>query len=510
MSDQSVAEALRSDARLVLVDAAAGCGKTYQAADYAGDVSLNKNDGRVLIVTHTHAACDVFAERTERVSRQVEIRTIDSLISHVAGAYHLTLGLPHDVNAWARSKKVGYSTLANKVADLLARTPIIAAALATRYPIVVCDEHQDSSASQHAVVMSLFRAGSRLRVLGDPMQSIYGSENERTEREQQWKALVKSADRVETLDYPHRWNHGTRLLGDWIQDARQSLKRREPISFSGKPPTGVAVIRAENTATGYGQYRVDKNERKPIDAALRKDGSTLVLAAHNATVRSLRPFFNRRLPIWEGHVRNHLDSFAARMIRSTGNAHELGNVIIDFLGNVAVGFSQNGYGKNLLAEIDSGCTARRSGRPFAVQQIARTILDSPDHSGVGRALQEIEALSLGDSRFADIKIDHVREYREAIAICEYSDPQIAVGEISRRRTFARPTPSRKAISTIHKAKGLEVDRVLVLPCDGTHFGDRAQHRNLLYVAISRAKRSVTVVVPFRDPTPLVRIEEGVA
>ena len=148
--------------------------------------------------------------------------------------------------------------------------------------------------------MSLFRAGSRLRVLGDPMQSIYGSENERTEREQQWKALVKSADRVRHWTILTDGTTERGFLGDWIQDARQSLKRREPISFSGKPPTGVAVIRAENTATGYGQYRVDKNERKPIDAALRKDGSTLVLAAHNATVRSLRPFFNRRLPIWKG------------------------------------------------------------------------------------------------------------------------------------------------------------------------------------------------------------------
>ena len=40
---------------------------------------------RLLILTHTHAACSVFAERT-RGGAGVEIRTIDSLITHIATA----------------------------------------------------------------------------------------------------------------------------------------------------------------------------------------------------------------------------------------------------------------------------------------------------------------------------------------------------------------------------------------------------------------------------------------
>ena len=51
---------------------------------------------------------------------------------------------------------------------------MISAALADRYPVVIGDEHQDSSADQDAVMMSLHHAGSYLRVFGDPMQRIYG------------------------------------------------------------------------------------------------------------------------------------------------------------------------------------------------------------------------------------------------------------------------------------------------------------------------------------------------
>ena len=172
MSDASVRAALRSDEPLVVIEAPAGCGKTYQGADYACEMAGAENR-RLLILTHTHAACSVFAERTRGVGSRVEIRTIDSLIGQVAGAYHAGLGLPADAAAWARRTKDGYAHLAAKVASFLDRHPMVAVALARRYPVVVCDEHQDCSGDQHAIGMALHRQGARLRVFGDPMQRIY-------------------------------------------------------------------------------------------------------------------------------------------------------------------------------------------------------------------------------------------------------------------------------------------------------------------------------------------------
>src|ERR1700688_4570698 len=115
MSDASVHTALRSDAPLVLVEAPAGCGKTHQGADYARDVAVDRSN-RLLILTHTHAACSVFAERTKGGGSRVEIRTVDSLIAHIATAYHAGLGLPADTTAWARKNKDGYAHVALKVA----------------------------------------------------------------------------------------------------------------------------------------------------------------------------------------------------------------------------------------------------------------------------------------------------------------------------------------------------------------------------------------------------------
>lgn len=119
MSDASVAAALRSDARLVVIEAPAGCGKTYQGAEYARDAAPLIGHGRMLILAHTHAACDVFASRTPGLARRVDIRTLDSLVVQIAAAYHIPLQLPPDAGAWARMHKDGYRQLARKVAEIL-------------------------------------------------------------------------------------------------------------------------------------------------------------------------------------------------------------------------------------------------------------------------------------------------------------------------------------------------------------------------------------------------------
>ena len=46
---------------------------------------------------------------------------------------------------------------------------MIAVTVARRFPIIICDEHQDASADQHAIIIGLYSAGARLRIFADPM-----------------------------------------------------------------------------------------------------------------------------------------------------------------------------------------------------------------------------------------------------------------------------------------------------------------------------------------------------
>ncbi|MCP4589326.1 MAG: ATP-dependent helicase [bacterium] len=502
MNDYLVAAALRSDAPLVLVEAPAGCGKTFQAAQYAKDLLPKLSPGRLLILTHTNAACDVFKDRTIGFGNRVEIRTIDSLITQIATAYHRALDLPHDVPAWARQHGPGgFSELAVKVANLLARSAVISASLASRYPYVICDEHQDSSEAQHQIILSIHHVGAITRIFGDPMQAIYERRQDRDAWDRRWAELQTAAHQRVELNTPHRWQDRAPELGAWISEARSALKNERRIDLRGELPHGLALIRADNTAERHGQY-LCKNDRKPIDSFVRTASELLVLAATNDMVRGLRAFFYRRIPIWEGHRRDALASLILACQQDIGNAVAIGNAYIEFVQSVARGFSDTAYGKILRREVAEKCSSRRRQKPAKIQELARFIVDCPDHRGAARALAKLGDFIWVDKVFEDVKIDLSREFREAATLVHFEDADAGMAQLTLRRTVLGSSLPPKVISTVHKAKGLETANVMIVPCDRQHFAATDYKRRLLYVALSRATKALALVLPRDSPSPL--------
>jgi superfamily II DNA or RNA helicase len=66
---------LHSEAPLVVVEAAAGCGKTSTAAKFAKEMSGRLEGQRVLLLSHTHAACGEFQRRCTGVHLQIDVDT---------------------------------------------------------------------------------------------------------------------------------------------------------------------------------------------------------------------------------------------------------------------------------------------------------------------------------------------------------------------------------------------------------------------------------------------------
>ncbi|MBK8631914.1 MAG: hypothetical protein IPN84_17570 [Sphingomonadales bacterium] len=77
----------------------------------------------------------------------------------------------------------------------------------------------------------------------------------------------------------------------------------------------------------------------------------------NATVTSLRAFFGRRIPIWEGHVRDGLASLVSLAAANKGNPTELAKGMVAFMGGVASGFSPTAFGNRFVTEAQNGCAA---------------------------------------------------------------------------------------------------------------------------------------------------------
>ena len=512
MSDDEVGAALRSEAPLVVVEAPAGCGKTHQGADYAKDLTAADLGGRPLILTHTHAACSVFAERTRNAGPRVTIRTFDSLIGQIAAAYHVGLDLPADPATWIRQRQLergdGYAEIAVKVANLLKTHPMIAASLARRHTTVICDEHQDSSSDHHALMMALLHQGARVRVLADPMQKIFKEKvADGSNPACDWNALTSLADAHKCLKHPHRWagRHACGALGQWTLAARETLKAGNPLDLRNGLPPSVQVVFAENQAQRHLDFRLARQQRKPIDTFVRQGRSLLVLTHHNNTARAFRSFFGRSLPLWEGYTRSALETLVVQTSTAAGNAGRIAVAIVTFLGSIGIGFSPSAFGNRFVLEVQAGCTKHRSGMPATLQKLARSLLVQPDHRGVAAVLSHLATLCQEDQRFSQVKIDQKKEFWDAVRIGDFDDVNDGLAQLTQRRAYARPQPPDRAISTIHKAKGLECDSVVIMPCDAHTLPDTQVARCLLYVALSRPRSRLMLVVSRKNPSPLLHI-----
>ncbi|HXM33717.1 MAG TPA: ATP-binding domain-containing protein, partial [Pyrinomonadaceae bacterium] len=285
-------------------------------------------------------------------------------------------------------------------------------------------------------------------------------------------------------------------------EARECLRNGKQVDLRGRLPPGLRMIVAENEAPRFDLYQLAQDARKPIDAIAKQPQPLLVLAAHNATVRALRGFFFRSLPIWEGHTRDALAKLTTGVQTATGDAPLLASLLTTFLQEIGVGFSASAYADTFESEVAAGGTASRRGKPATLQALARTVIAQPNHRGAAAMLARVRELIDSDPAFAAIKIDHRREFNDAIRLGEFEDCEAAVTEIARRRTYSRPAPPERCISTIHKAKGLECANVMMMPCDAKHFPDNPSSRCLLYVGMSRAARTLTLVLSKNNPSPL--------
>jgi DNA helicase-2/ATP-dependent DNA helicase PcrA len=307
------------------------------------------------------------------------------------------------------------------------------------------------------------------------------------------------------LDTPHRWEHGAVELGQWILKARDGLAAGGQVDLRRPWPSGLNVLCADNVSPNSWGYQIASAQSGPVYRAARSADPLLVLAAYTKTTNAVHALFNRQFVLWEGHVRDSLPELVEAMQNHEGDAQRIGEAVVVFLENVATGFSRNSFGTRLLQEIKEGCSQTRRGKPARLQELGHIILKNPNHRGVSAFLAQLEHLQKHDRMFSSIYFDHRREFWEAMKVGEFDDAEMGLAEVNRRRSYAHLPIPRKAISTIHKAKGLQCKNILLMACDGKHFPDDAGARCKLYVAISRAQQSLTIVTSATAPSALIRL-----
>ena len=488
---REVDEKLHSAAPIVMIEAAGGCGKTTKAAKFAREAAERLLSGKVLLLSHTHAACGEFQRKCAALDKKIDVETCDSFCLKAIAAYARPLGLPAPIESHLDRTDGGipFSALSEKAAELFRRAPTVARAVAAHYPVIVLDEHQDASIHQHEAVRLLREIGdARLRIFGDPMQAIHSANDN---GHVDWDAVWAAADDTGSLEQPHRWADAPEL-GEWIMASRAALKAGNPVSLRDAPGCVSAI--SHGGLAGRKRYQDAQTAGRAVHRFLdRARDSAAVLAYLGDMAKSNAQAGSWRAPVNEGAQLDELEVLIQALEARAGDAQGVAGAFLDFLAAIGVGLTSQiseGLHRRLGASIKRDGAGRNQ---IAWLDCLEPIYASPDHRGVAVAMRSVRnTLPPGYTiRFRD----HVW------ALCAFdrtNDPRAFRSTLSRIRRRRKWPP--QMVSTIHKAKGLEFDHVMLCPVDRHQYPDGMLGARLLYVALSRARRSIRLVLARDVPT----------
>jgi DNA helicase-2/ATP-dependent DNA helicase PcrA len=477
---------------VVVVEAAAGCGKTHEAVEATVRFSTDVGEGQeVLLLTHTNAARDVYAARLRGTNARARMQTLDSLAVELVQRYVRHFGHQEPVRPGAvHAGHPSFAEIEREACELLSDAPAVAEGLAWRHPIIIADEHQDCTAAQHELVERIGAAGPvRRRFFGDGMQRIFGFAG----AGDSWTQLTEDYATV-PLTHGHRWKENPELR-DWLADARAALQAGRPISLSDIPEC-VQVRRWEGDPPAPKQ----KGHCPALLAQLRAVAfpeQTVILVRDGRHGYGLAEKLKGRLTLYEAADGTEPARWLENALEREGDPAALAALLAELLSSWG-----SGVPPSRIQDLKAVCTAdgidvgkRRLIKPLA--DLCRPLYEDPSAGtwleAFGNAVTQRNALGW--------RIIRGNPAWLLAAVPADSDDLMSALQATaeaRRKTVTRPPV---AAMTVHRAKGSECRSTALPYVCASSFGDDEESARLLYVALTRAQDSLHLFLSEDDPCP---------
>lgn len=433
--------------------APAGHGKTELIARAAG---LGR---RTLVLTHTHAGVHAIKARLKRLSvpaGTVVVDTIASWANRYAYAFPNRSQVP---NASIPPPRGQWSAV-NQAAARVLTSPIVHRVIQASYDRVFVDEYQDCDGLQHAIASNLSCIVPTV-VFGDPMQGIF----EFVPESIRWSAeVLPFFTEAAELTEPHRWKDANPDLGHWIAQTRAKLMAGEPIDLRNGPITYLPVADAFDMGLFF-------------DGMDARNGSVAAIHCNRGLCNRLAQATRGAFQSLEEIAAARLTEFAQAWDRAT-TPLERRNALASMMNDGIVRsdhIPEEGLDPSFQSNLDQAWQAlAASGSPRDAVAVLRREREHPQSRTFRSDL-------LNDARRALDEVDAGRHEQLTLA-----------AEAMRQRLSHSGRPAiARTLSTPLLLKGLEFDNVLVP--DAAHFvRERTAQAKLFYVAISRARYSLTI------------------
>ncbi|MGD0639953.1 MAG: ATP-dependent helicase [Roseiarcus sp.] len=419
-----------------------------------------------------------------------------------------------------RHSVLDYDDLLLYFAQMLAEGEI-AAEVASRFDHLLVDEYQDTNRLQAEIVLALRPKGRGLTVVGDDAQSIYSFRAATVRNILDFPQSFSPPARVVTLDRNYRSTQPILAAANAViaLAPERYAKNLWTERAAGSAPA-LVVVGEEADQARYVASRVLENREA---GATLKSQAVLFRAAHHSAALELE-LTRRAIPFVKFGGLKFLDAAHIKdtlaLLRFAANPRDrvAGFRIAQLLpgigpGNaekiVAAAAADDGFAT--LARLTPPAKAREAFSEFAalLQRLARS---APWPSDLGEAIawrraSLEETYDNAASRAADL--DALERIAVTFASRERFLSELTLDPPDATSDEAGP-PHRDEdyliLSTIHSAKGQEWKSVFVLNCvDGCIPSDLAtgssdeieEERRLLYVAMTRARDELTLIVPQR-------------
>lgn len=462
------------------VELPAGTGKTHLLATAVKEAA--KSGQRSLILTHTNAGVDAILKRLSdfQVSpKHYRIDTITGWAFTLARSYRTIAGVDiPEIPDWKQSTK--YLSGAINVA----RTSCIKEVMGLSYDYLLVDEYQDCTKKQHDLILALKASIFKTIVLGDPLQSIFGFREPLVE----WKYDVQITfpDHM-VKSVPHRWKDTNPALGKFTLEIRHSLSSGNLINFGNYAENGVFFIPLRNNAIHTIRnscYSLTRNHETVAVLTSSQKSEDIIAGWLGGRFNVIEPITSKRMTESLEKLPPEGSPDLACWFALNAKKYHVGLKKIDqpLIKKLKEGKSVKGLTRKGLQEFITALTR--------LQEIPsyKTLLD------IQEVPQEIEGVNC--------------PYREAwrdifraiqFGVDEESPDMIAnLGVIrSRYKHMERRMPNLIVSRTLI-VKGLEFDHVVIY--DLANFSD-PRH---LYVALSRAKKSVTIL----SASPTIQLKKS--
>lgn len=475
MSNEPIVAAVLGS-RIGSVVAPAGCGKTDCIADV---VKTAGGPAKCLVLTHTLAGVDSLRQRLKykNVSlHRTDLETIAGWSLRFAAAFPQRSGLP------TREPRGDEWPAVYTAATQLVRGGFVTGVLKASYQRVLVDEYQDCTIEQHALILALSRLLPTC-IFGDPLQAIFGF---RDEQLADWKAVTVDFPRIGALKEPWRWKRVKNdKLGCWLIGIRNQLEQFNRVDLAAAPRCVSRVI-PQSLAK---QDLLKANISAGGSVKLRGDETLIVIGDKASELIRGSLAAKLKCSAIEPVACQTLASFL-EYIEACAGRDRLA-LVLNFAAGAMSGLAKATFERRVI-RIAAGWKPRKP-----LTEAERAALDLLASNELAHVLSLLERLrrQSGVVAFRRELLSAVQNTLRLVVRGEHATLSEAAWHVQNKMRHAGRRLARRSVGSTLLVKGLQFDHAIIV-------APEKLSRNDLYVALTRASRTVTVVSA--TPTLIVK------